>query len=143
MQHRQKEKVPQEGDTRQGRSWFTAPPDLLQKSHLFHIPQLPSLPAPPHRHLRLTNSILLLLPLPLAPLVSGLESPPHPAFLHLRRLCPHLPPLPDSKHTRPTSHLGSAEEFPPAPALIGCFLPTSSSQTLPAKPPGDTSTSCL
>lgn len=105
------------------------PPALPQKSDLFHIsqPPRPSLPAPSHRHLRLTNSVLLLLPLPPAPLVSALEAPPHPAFLLLQRLHLHFSLFPDSKHTQPTSHLHSPEASPPAPALIGCLLPTSSS----------------
>lgn len=120
----------QEGHAaRRRRSSFRALPVLLQKSDLFPISQLPCslLPAPSHRRLRLTNSTVLLLPLPLAPLASALETPPHPAFLHFWRLRLHFPLFPDSKHTQPTSHLHSIEAFPPAPALIGCFLPTSSS----------------
>lgn len=35
--------------------------------------------------------MVLLLPLPLAPLVSALEAPPHPPFLHLWRLCLQFP----------------------------------------------------
>lgn len=120
----------QEGHAAQRRqSSFRALPVLPQKSDLFPISQLPRslLPAPSHRHLRLTHSMALLLPLPLAPLVAALETPPHPAFLHFWRLRLHSPLFPDSKHTQPTSHLQSIEAFPPAPALIGCFLPTSSS----------------
>lgn len=40
-----------------------------------------------------------------------------------------------SKHTQPTSHLRSSEAFPPAPAFIGCFLPTFLQSPVVTPPP--------
>lgn len=83
-------------------------------------------PAPLHRHLRLRYLGVLLLPLPLTPLISALEAPPHvPSW----KLCLQFSLFPErmtqAHPNQPLTFPLCKHSLPPAPSLIGCLLPTS------------------